>query len=115
MSEPRVGIETNEQSEPRTKIETKRKSEPYIAIGTLFQNEQKRKAGGKMNKRKRMIVRAKTQMIINADTLEESGWYRHFKGKNGARDKLIGLMVKECNLTYKIKRQKPTERKTKSE
>lgn len=50
-----------------------------------------------MNNRKRMIIRAKTQMIINADTLEESGWYRHMMGKNGAMDKLIGLMVKEVN------------------
>ena len=57
-----------------------------------------------MNKRKRMIVRAKTQMIINADTLEESGWYRRTMGKNGAMDKLIGLMVKEFNLACEIKR-----------
>ena len=57
-----------------------------------------------MNKRKRMIIRAKTQMIINADTLKESGWYRHSKGKNGAMDKLICLMVKECNLACEIKR-----------
>ena len=57
-----------------------------------------------MNKRKRMIVKAKTQMIINADTLEESGWYRRTMGKNGAVDKLIGLMVKEFNLACEIKR-----------
>lgn len=57
-----------------------------------------------MNKRKRMIVRAKTQMIINADTLEESGWYRHMMGKNRAMDKLIGLMVKEFNEACEIKR-----------
>ena len=57
-----------------------------------------------MNERKRMIIRAKTQMIINADTLEESGWYRRFMGKNGAVYKLIGLMVKECNLACEIKR-----------
>lgn len=57
-----------------------------------------------MNKRKRMIVKAKTQMIINADTLEESGWYRRFMGKNGAVDKLIGLIVKEFNLACEIKR-----------
>lgn len=56
-----------------------------------------------MNKRKRMIVKAKTQMIINADTLEESGWYRRFMGKNGAMDKLIGLMVKEVNEACEIK------------
>lgn len=57
-----------------------------------------------MNKRKRMITRAKTQMIINADTLEESGWYRRMMGKNRAMDKLIGLMVKECNEACEIKR-----------
>lgn len=57
-----------------------------------------------MNNRKRMIVRAKTQMIINADTLEESGWYRRMMGKNGAMDKLIGLMVKEVNEVCEIKR-----------
>lgn len=57
-----------------------------------------------MNKRKRMIVKAKTQMIINADTLEESGWYRHFMGENGAMDKLIGLMVKEVDEACEIKR-----------
>lgn len=57
-----------------------------------------------MNKRKRMIVKAKTQMIINADTLEESGWYRRMMGKNGAMDKLIGLMVKEVNEACEIKR-----------
>jgi hypothetical protein len=56
-----------------------------------------------MNKRKRMIIRAKTQMIINADTLEESGWYRRMMGKNGAVDKLISLMIKECNLVCEIK------------
>lgn len=50
-----------------------------------------------MNNRKRMIVRAKTQMIVNADTLEKSGWYRRPMGKNGAMDKLISLMVKEVN------------------
>ena len=50
-----------------------------------------------MNKRKKMIIRANTQMIINADTLEESGWYRHMMGKNRAMNKLIGLMVKEFN------------------
>lgn len=55
-----------------------------------------------MNNRKRMIVRAKTQMIINADTLEESGWYRRMMGKNRAMDKLIGLMVKEFNLACEI-------------
>ena len=57
-----------------------------------------------MNKRKRMIVKAKTQMIINADTLEESGWYRRPMDKNGAMDKLIGLMVKEVNEACEIKR-----------
>ena len=57
-----------------------------------------------MNKRKRMIVKAKTQMIINADTLEESGWYRRPMGKNGAMDKLIGLMVKEFDEACEIKR-----------
>ena len=57
-----------------------------------------------MNKRKRMIVKAKTQMIINADTLEESGWYRRMMGKNGAMDKLIGLMVKEVDEACEIKR-----------
>lgn len=56
-----------------------------------------------MNKRERMIVKAKTQMIINADTLEESGWYRRMMGKNGAMDKLIGLMVKEVNEACEIK------------
>lgn len=60
-----------------------------------------------MNKRKRMIVKAKTQMIINADTLEESGWYRRFMGKNGAMDKLIGLMVKEFHLACEIKQWQP--------
>ena len=66
-----------------------------------------------MNKRKRMIVKAKTQMIINAETLEESGWYRRPMGKNGAVDKLISLMVKECNLVCEIKQWQPksTERK----
>ena len=48
-----------------------------------------------MNKRKRMIVKAKTQMIINADTLEESGWYRRMIGENRATNKLIELMVTE--------------------
>ena len=43
-------------------------------------------------------------MIINADTLEESGWYRRPTGKSGAMDKLIGLMVKEFNLACEIKR-----------
>lgn len=62
------------------------------------------KAGEWMNKRKRMIVKAKTQMIINAETLEESGWYRRMMGKNGAMDKLIGLMVKEVNEACEIKR-----------
>ena len=38
-----------------------------------------------MNKRKRMIVKAKTQMIINADTLEESGWYRRMMGEKWSR------------------------------
>lgn len=57
-----------------------------------------------MNKRKRMIIRTKTQMIINADTLEESGWYRRFMGKNGAVYKLVGLIVKEFNLACEIKR-----------
>ena len=57
-----------------------------------------------MNKRKRMIVKAKTQMIIKADTLEETGWYRRSMGKNGAMDKLIGLMVKEVNEACEIKR-----------
>ena len=65
-----------------------------------------------MNKRKRMIVKAKTQMIINADTLEESGWYRRPMSKNGAVDKLISLMIKECNLVCEIKQWQPksTER-----
>lgn len=57
-----------------------------------------------MNKRKRMIIRAKTQMIIKTDTLEESGWYRHMMGKNRGMDKLIGLMVKECNEACEIER-----------
>ncbi len=57
-----------------------------------------------MNKRNRMIVKAKTQMIIKADTLEESGWYRRFMGKNGAVYKLVGLIVKEFNLACEIKR-----------
>lgn len=64
----------------------------------------RRKTGGKMNKRKRMIAKAKTQMIINADTLEETGWYRRPMLENGAMEKLIGLMVKECNLACEIKR-----------
>ena len=70
-----------------------------------------------MNKRKRMIVKAKTQMIINADTLEESGWYRRPMGKNGAVDKLISLMIKECNLVCEIKQWQPksTERKMRNE
>lgn len=57
-----------------------------------------------MNNRKRMVEKAKTQMIINADTLEESGWYRRMMGKTGAMDKLIGLMVKEFNEACEIKR-----------
>ena len=57
-----------------------------------------------MNKRKRMIVKAKTQMIIKADTLEETGWYRRMMGKNGAVYKLVGLIVKELNLACEIKR-----------
>ena len=57
-----------------------------------------------MNKRKRMIVKAKTQMIINADTLEESGWYRRMMGESGAVYKLVGLIVKELNLACAIKR-----------
>ena len=57
-----------------------------------------------MNKRKRMIVKAKTQMIINADTLEESGWYRHIMDKNGAMGKLIRLIVKEVDEACEIKR-----------
>ncbi len=61
-----------------------------------------------MNKRKRMIVKAKTQMIINADTLEESGWYRRPMGKSGAMDKLIGLlMVRDFNLACEIKQWQP--------
>lgn len=66
-----------------------------------------------MNKRKRMIIKAKTQMIINADTLEESGWYRRFMGKNGAVYKLVGLIVKELYLACEIKQRQPksTERK----
>ena len=56
-----------------------------------------------MNKRKRMIVKAKTQMIINADTLEESGWYRHIRDKNGAMGKLIRLIVKEVDEACEIK------------
>ena len=56
-----------------------------------------------MNKRKRMIVKAKTQMIIKADTLEESGWYRRIMGANGAVYKLVGLIVKELNLACEIK------------
>lgn len=57
-----------------------------------------------MNNRKRMVEKAKTQMIINADTLEESGWYRRMMGKTGAMDKLIGLMVKEFNEACELKR-----------
>lgn len=57
-----------------------------------------------MNNRKRMVEKAKTKMIIKADTLEESGWYRRMMGKNGAMDKLIGLMVKEVNEACEIKR-----------
>lgn len=57
-----------------------------------------------MNKRKRMIIRAKTQMIIKADTLEESGWYRHMMGRHGALDKLTRLMVKEVDEACEIKR-----------
>ena len=57
-----------------------------------------------MNKRKRMIVKAKTHMIIKADTLEESGWYRRMMGENGAVYKLVGLIVKELNLACEIKR-----------
>ena len=57
-----------------------------------------------MNKRKRMIVRAKTQMIINADTLEESGWYRRMIGENRATNKLIELMVMEFLENCEIKR-----------
>ena len=60
-----------------------------------------------MNKRKRMIVKAKTQMIINADTLEESGWYRRMMGENGAVYKLVGLIVKELNLACEIKQWQP--------
>ena len=56
-----------------------------------------------MNKRKRIIVNAKTQMIIKADTLEESGWYRRMMGKNGAVYKLVGLIVKQFNLACEIK------------
>ena len=59
-----------------------------------------------MNKRKRMIVKAKTQMIINADTLEESGWYRRMMGKNGAVYKLVGLIVKEFNLACEMKQER---------
>ncbi len=57
-----------------------------------------------MNNRKRMIVRAKTQMIVNADTLEESGWYRRMMGKSGAMDKLIDLLVKALNEACEIER-----------
>lgn len=60
-----------------------------------------------MNKRKRMIVKAKTQMIIKADTLEESGWYRRPMGKNGAVDKLIGLLMVR---SYIFKFNKPCNR-----
>ena len=56
-----------------------------------------------MNKRKRMIVKAKTQMIINADTLEESGWYRRMMGENGAVYKLVVLIVNQLNLACEIK------------
>lgn len=48
-----------------------------------------------MNRRRNMIKRAKTQMIIKANTLEESGWYRRMMGENGATNKLIALMVTE--------------------
>ena len=60
-----------------------------------------------MNKRKRMIVKAKTQMIIKADTLEESGWYRRMMGENGAVYKLVGMIVKELNPACEIKRKSP--------
>lgn len=69
-----------------------------------------------MNKRKRMIIRTKTQMIINADTLEESGWYRHMTGENRADNKLTDLMVMEflgvCDINrVRLSDKKLTERK----
>ena len=62
------------------------------------------KAGGQMNNRKRMVEKAKTQMIIQADTLEKSGWYRRPTGKSGAMDKLIDLLVKALNEACEIER-----------
>ena len=65
-----------------------------------------------MNKRKRMIVKAKTQMIIKADTLEESGWYRRMIGENRATNKLIELMVTEfLEVPVRLSGKKSTERK----
>ena len=69
-----------------------------------------------MNKRKRMIVKAKTQMIINADTLEESGWYRRMIGENRATNKLIELMVAEfLEVPVRLSGKKATERKMRNE
>ena len=69
-----------------------------------------------MNKRKRMIVKAKTQMIINADTLEESGWYRRMIGENRATNKLIELMVTEfLEVPVRLSGKKATERKMRNE
>ena len=69
-----------------------------------------------MNKRKRMIVKAKTQMIINADTLEESGWYRRMIAENRATNKLIELMVTEfLEVPVRLSGKKATERKMRNE
>lgn len=59
---------------------------------------------------------AKTQMIIQADTLEESGWYRHMTGENRADNKLTDLMVMEflgvCDINHvRLSGKKLSERK----
>ena len=63
-----------------------------------------------------MIVKAKTQMIINADTLEESGWYRSMIGENRATNKLIELMVTEfLEVPVRLSGKKATETKMRNE
>ena len=48
------------------------------------------------NRRRKMINRAKKLMLIKADTLEESGWWRYRMRGCGADDNLLQLMIREA-------------------
>ena len=48
------------------------------------------------NRRRKMINRAKKLMLIKADTLEESGWWRYRMRGCGADDKLLQMMIREA-------------------